>query len=273
MQGADLAACPIAVFSKIYQELKLDYAAAAALTAAAGLDGIDCPVREGGEVLPERVGEDLPRYADALAKHQKKILLVTSGITSVASPNAETVLRTSKGMGLKYYRLGFYKPAKPGGFEKQSREVKGQLKDLAAVNQQLGMCGLFQNHGGSLGGKLDELYQLVADFNPDHLGVAFDIGHALVVHGEGWGEHFERLKKHIRIIYIKDARIGGTWTPFGKGDIAKTDYFRRLKKLNYSAPISLHIEYDWSGGGAKDRASLLKALKESTGVLKAWLQQ
>ena len=34
---------PFSVFSKIYQELKLDFDQAAELTAEAGLDGIDCP--------------------------------------------------------------------------------------------------------------------------------------------------------------------------------------------------------------------------------------
>src|SRR5436190_6911561 len=57
-------ASPIAVFSKIYQELKLDFDAAAEVTAQAGLDGIDCPVRDGGEILPEHAAEQLPRYAE-----------------------------------------------------------------------------------------------------------------------------------------------------------------------------------------------------------------
>src|SRR5882724_3584433 len=51
---------PIAVFSKIYQELKLDFEAAATVTADAGLDGVDCPVRAGGEILPERAADQLP---------------------------------------------------------------------------------------------------------------------------------------------------------------------------------------------------------------------
>ncbi len=66
MEAAGLAACPIVVFSKVYQTLKLDYAASAELTREAGLDGVDPAVREGGEVLPENVDRDLPKYADAI---------------------------------------------------------------------------------------------------------------------------------------------------------------------------------------------------------------
>jgi hypothetical protein len=48
--GADKFAPPIAIFSKVYQTLKLNFDDAAAVTAEAGLDGIDPPVRPDGEV-------------------------------------------------------------------------------------------------------------------------------------------------------------------------------------------------------------------------------
>src|SRR2546423_15191346 len=66
--GAEKFAPPIALFSKVYQTLKLNFDDAAAVTAEAGLDGIDPPVRPDGEVLPERVEEDLPNDNDALRK-------------------------------------------------------------------------------------------------------------------------------------------------------------------------------------------------------------
>ena len=52
--GAAAPAPPLAVFSKVYQELHLTFEQAAEVTAAAGLDGIDCAVRSGGEIEPER---------------------------------------------------------------------------------------------------------------------------------------------------------------------------------------------------------------------------
>src|SRR5437762_1498557 len=73
---AEKFAPPIAIFSKVYQTLKLNFNDAAATTAEAGLDGIDPPVRPDGEVLPERVEEELPKYADALRKHNAQILLL-----------------------------------------------------------------------------------------------------------------------------------------------------------------------------------------------------
>ena len=110
------------------------------------------------------------------------------------------------------------------------------------------------------------------DFDPAQIGVAFDIGHALVVHGDDWRRHFEKLKSHLKIAYVKDVTRAGRWVPFGEGDIASTGYFKLLKQMGYQAPVSLHIEFDWSDGGkAKTRAALVKALQDSAGVLRRWL--
>jgi sugar phosphate isomerase/epimerase len=134
---------PVAVFSKVYQELKLDYEKAAALTAAAGLAGIDCPVRRGGEVLPEMVGEDLPRYAAALEKQGCKVLLLTTDIQGLATPHTEKILRTARKLGVRHYRLGPQIYARNESPEPLIREAVARLKDLSALNRELGLMQVF----------------------------------------------------------------------------------------------------------------------------------
>lgn len=268
---------PISVFSKVYQELKLDFAQAAQLTADAGLDGVDCPVRPGGEILPERAAEDLPRYAEALRQRKTGLLLLTTAILSPSTPHAEQILRTAKGLGVRHYRLGPVQVPINDAGEKQIAEIRAGLKDLAAMNKELGLTALFQNHCPSsknrfIGGDLKELHDIVKDFAPDQVGVAFDLGHALVVHGDDWPAHFNRLKGHLKVAYVKDAKKGAKFTRFGEGDFKHTDWFKQLKAMNYAAPFSLHIEFDWSDKGRnKTRAALLQALRESVGVLKQWV--
>ncbi len=270
---------PIVVFSKIYQELKLNYEDAAALTAEAGLDGIDCPVRPGGEVLPERVSEDLPRYAEALKKHGLTVPLLTTGIISTASPHTEEILRTGKKVGAQWYRLGFVYRKKDAPLSDQVHQVRAQLKDLAALNLQLGLGALIQNHSPSgnsvyLAGDLTEMRQLLDGFAPDQVGAAFDIGHAIIVHGERWRPHFEALKSHVKVAYVKDADQQHRWTRFGEGEIGRTEYFKLLKEAGYKAPFSLHIEFDWDDGGkSRNRATLLKVLRESAAALKRWFTE
>ena len=268
---------PIAVFSKIYQELKLDFEGAAAVTADADLDGIDCPVRAGGEILPERAADQLPAYAQILERRKLGIKLLTTDITGPKSPHVETVLRTAQTLGIRFYRFGFVSREAGSSIEGQMREVRAHLRELSALNKELGMCTLLQNHSPSghtvyFGGDLSELEQAVEGFDPAQIGVAFDIGHALVVHGDKWRQHFEALRAHFKIAYVKDVKRTGSWVPFGQGDISSTGYFRLLKEMNYHAPISLHIEFEWQEPGKpKSRERLTQVLKESAEVLRGWL--
>jgi L-ribulose-5-phosphate 3-epimerase len=267
---------PIVVFSKVYQELKLSFDEAAALTAEIGLEGVDCPVRPAGEVSPERAREDLPRYVESLSKARLSMPLVTTSITSATTAHAEPVLLAARNAGARFYRLGFIEKKNDTPLAAQLSEIKANLKELAALNARIGIAGMLQNHSPSghayIGGDLSELYELVKDFNPAQIGVAFDIGHALVVHGDGWRQHFEKLKAHLNVAYIKDVKKDGRWVRFGEGELAPSGYFKLLKDMNYAAPISLHIEFDWSNKGKdKTRAALAAALKQSAAELRKWL--
>jgi sugar phosphate isomerase/epimerase len=219
----------------------------------------------------------MPRYAEALRKRQTALLLLATAIVSPSTPHAEDILRTARKLGIKYYRLGQFYHQPGTSVDKQLNEIKAGFKDLAALNKELGLCAVFQNHSSAgsrtyVGGDLAELYALVKDFHPDQIGVAFDLGHALVVHGDEWSSHFEKLKSHVRVAYVKDAKRGARFTRFGEGEFSKTDWFKRLKQMGYSAPLSIHIEFDWTDKDKrKTRAALLAALRESVGVLKQWL--
>jgi len=146
-RAEDKLSPPIVVFTKVYQTLSLSFEDSAAITSEAQLDGVDIPVRPNGEVEPERVAEDLPRYAEALKKRGLAMPLLTTAITAVSSPHAETTLRTAKKLGTQYYRVGFLDRDKD--VPKQIREVRAALTDLAALNQQIGLTALLQNHSPS----------------------------------------------------------------------------------------------------------------------------
>ncbi|MCX7887060.1 MAG: sugar phosphate isomerase/epimerase, partial [Verrucomicrobiae bacterium] len=262
---------PVAIFSKLYQELHLSFDEAAAVTAEAAYDGIDCPVRPKGEIEPEKAADEMPRYAEALRKHNVRMLLLTTGITGVNSPHAETILRTAKKLGIRYYRTGWWRATTP------SNEIVSQLRELGDLNRQIGVCAIVQNHSagksktGYAGGDLRQMLEIMQSLPPEHIGVAFDLGHALATHGHDWIEHFEKLKPWIKVAYIKDYKIGTGFVAFGEGDFSKTDYFRRLRTMNYRAPFSIHIEYDWAKGQPKTKELMLKVLKDSRRALENWL--
>jgi sugar phosphate isomerase/epimerase len=276
---AELAMPPVVVFSKLYQELKLDFEQSAIVTTEAGLDGIDCAVRPGGEVVPERAADDMPRYAEALGKRGVRMLLMTTGILGIDSPHVRDILGTGKKLGIRFYRLGYWSHRPEIPTNKLIAPIKSSLKDLAALNRELEVCALFQNHSsdpkrpdGPVGGDLDELHDIVKDFDPKQIGVAFDLGHAIITHGEGWRSHFEKLKDHIRVVYIKDVRRPATFVRFGEGEFGRADFFELLKQIHYEAPLSIHIEYAWAAQGKKTQAALIETLKHSRRVVADWWQ-
>jgi sugar phosphate isomerase/epimerase len=267
---------PVVLFSKVYQILRLSFEEAAEVTAEAGLDGVDPPVRAGGEILPEHAAEELPRYAQRLRQRGLQLPFVTTDITSVSSPHAEQVLRTAKELGVGSYRLGFFQRRKDVPLRQQLVEIQAQLKDLAALNKELGLGAVFQNHSGetTLGGDLGDLQAIVRGFDPAQIGVAFDIGHALVAHGKDWRVRFEALKSHIKVAYVKDVTWAGRWVRFGQGALGELGYYSLLKAMNYQVPIELHIEFDWGESGkSQDRPGLVKALKDSAQVMRRWLTE
>jgi sugar phosphate isomerase/epimerase len=269
---------PVVIFSKAYQPLKLSFEEAAAFSVEAGLDGVDSPVRPEGEILPERATDDLPAYADALRKRGLRMPFLTTAITSVSSPHAESLLRTAKKVGVESYRLGFMDRSSDASWPKQLGELKSQLKDLATLNKEIGIGAVLQNHSPSgrtyVGGNVDELAEIVDEFDPAQIGVAFDIAHALNVHGQGWRERFDKIKSHLKVVYVKDANRARRFVPLGEGDVGATGYFKLLKQIGYHEPISLHIEYDWAPKTQPEtRPALLKAVKDSLRVLKRWLAE
>jgi sugar phosphate isomerase/epimerase len=268
---------PVAVFSKVYQELKLDFPQSAEVTAEAGMDGIDCAVRPGGEILPEQAADSLPRYAEALGKRRVRMLLLTTAIQGVDSPHAAEILKAGKELGIRYYRLGFWSHRPEVPAEKLRTQIRASLKELAAMNRQLGLCALFQNHSAGrnnsysmAGGDLGDMYEIVKDFNADEIGVAFDLGHALITHGDQWSTHFRRLQERIRVVYVKDVRQRSQFVPFGQGEFGRTGFFPMLAKLGYHAPLSMHVEYEWAPHGHKTQAALVEALKGNRQAIQRW---
>lgn len=268
--------CPIASFSKVFQELDLDFNASAELVAEAGLDGIDCPVRPGGQILPERAAEDLPRYAEALKRNHCKLLLLTTAILSPSSPNAESILKTARALGVTHYRLGYWSYKNQASPEKLQAEVRAQLKDLAAMNRELGLCGVYQNHSGrdNFGAMVADIRQALAEIDPSQIGLAFDPSHAWIELGPGWRAELERCQKHVQIAYVKDVDTSKNFVKFGEGVLGTSGWFTWLKQAGYSRPISMHTEYHWVPTGFhKTRERLVTALKSDLAQVRRWMQE
>ena len=262
---------PFIVFNKPFQNVGFEQTAD--IVAEVGWSGIECPVREKGQILPERVEEDLPKLVEALKKRSLAILVLTSDIVA-PDAKAEKVLRTAKALGIQRYRIGFsyYDLAKP--IAPQLADAKAAARDLAALNRDLGLQGGFQNHSGpkNIGAPIWDIRELVHDLDSAHIGICFDIGHATIEGGYAWPIHARAVEPFFTAIYVKDftwQKAGDAWKakwcPLGEGMVHK-EFFAWLKTTAYRGPISQHFEYQ-EGAGPEQIA----AMKRDLATLKSWL--
>jgi sugar phosphate isomerase/epimerase len=239
----------IHVFAKPLQWLS--YEDAAALAAEAGYGGIEFAVRPGGHVLPEKVVDDLPRAVEAARKAGLKTDMIVTAVTDPADKFTEPLLRTAAKLGVKYYRLGYLEYDTKLGVWGSLQKHKPMLKDLAALNAQLGLHGAYQNHSGTrVGGPVWDLYELLRDLDPRWLGCQYDVRHATVEGGASWPVGLRLLAPWIRCTDIKDfkweqAKGKGTVdnVPLGEGIVNFDQYFKLVRELNIGGPISVHLEY------------------------------
>lgn len=239
----------ICIFSKHLQFL--DYKAAAETAAEMGFDGLDIPVRPGGHVLPERAADDLPKAVEEVHKAGLSVPMITTAITGVDSPHAETVLKTAAKLGVEYYRLGYLSYEDSMGVAGSLDSFKPRLKELTDMNREIGIRGDYQNHAGTnVGAPVWDIWYVIRDLDPRWIGCQYDIRHATVEGGTCWPLGLRLIGKFIGTTVIKDFKWGlvdSAWrvvdTLIGEGMVDFPAYYRIIKELKIDGPISMHFEY------------------------------
>jgi sugar phosphate isomerase/epimerase len=260
----------------------MSWADTAALVKAAGYDGLDYTVRvPQGHVLPERVEEDLPRAVEAARAAGLKVEMITTEINGLKTPHAEKIVRTAARLGVKYYRLGFFNYDLQLGVKGTLDSLKPQLRDLAALNQSVGIHGAIQNHAGPrVGGPMWDLYELLREIDPRWLGVQFDIRHAVAEAGQSWPLTLRLLAPWIKCTDLKDFRWEQSAgkaaidnVPIGEGVVPYEAYFKLVRELGLNGPASVHFEYPpferSPMSEAEKRAKFPELMRKDRAALKA----
>lgn len=261
----------IAVFTKFLEKLSFDELAAA--ISPLGVAGLEAPLRKGGHIEPADMVEKLPLLVEALAKKDLRVLIMASSIDSVDKAGlAEKQLRAAAKAGIKKYRLqhlkyDLTKPIKP-----QVANFKAQLADLAQLNKEIGIQGLYQNHRGNnyVGGPIWDMIGMLEEIDVNHLGMAFDFAHATVEGANAWEMNFLSAHPHIGAVFYKDYKLNGKkWEPCPIGEGAVNPLSGKLvSKLPNNIPIAIHIEYV-SGGDVV--AKTVEAMKNDLATVRKWL--
>ena len=237
---------PVCVFTKPFNSLSYDQLASE--ISKLGFDGIEAPIRAGGHVEPEAVPTELPRLIEALKAHGLDLTMMSTDINDANDPLTVSTLNVAAELGVKFYRMKYFKYDESRPIPAQITSWKSQLRDLAAMNKQLGITGLYQNHAGRnyFGAALWDLHIALEGIDPSEVGVAYDIRHATAEGGMSWPTTFQMIRPHVKVVYVKDF----VWSegskpenvPLGKGRVDPS-FFKMLAKAGFSGPISLHEEY------------------------------
>jgi sugar phosphate isomerase/epimerase len=261
----------LCAFVKFVQSLSYDELAER--IAEMGFNGIEATIRDKGQILPEQVPDELPKLVEALKKHGLEINVMASNINSVEQLHTESVLRTAASLGIKQYRMKYYRYNLKRSVAEQLVELRPVVKDLAAMNRELGIAAVYQNHSGSyaVGATIWDLHELFQGYSTDEIGIAFDIRHATVEAGLSWPVLFNVATPHLGAVYVKDFVWDGKKprnVPLGTGRIDRR-FFTQLRQANFAGPISLHVEYLPKARVAEN----LIAIKKDVATLKNWLAE
>jgi len=263
---------PIIGFSKPFQNMAagemVDF------ISTIGWDGIECPVRAKGQIEPEHALDQLPGITEVFRKNRKDIFIVATDITSLQQKYAENVLRAVSKSGIKRVRLGFFKydPKRPP--QEHLDALRPVIKDIADACKELGLQAGIENHSGRdlVGAPVWDLYSLIKDIDPQHMGICFDIGHATIEGGLSWPIQARLMEPFFTAVYVKDFvwrkdgnRWREDWVQLGKGMVNR-EFIDRLKNSSFDGPICQHHEYELG-----NRAEMAERMRQDLRVLRSWL--
>lgn len=252
----------------------LSYDDLADLIAELGFDGIEGTIRPGGQITPEQVPDELPKMMAALKKRGLEMTIMASGINNADEKQNVQQLEIASKLGIKRYRMGYHKYDLKKPIVNQINELRPIIKNLVALNKQLGMQAIYQNHSGSnyVGAPLWDLHELFKAHDSKYLAVGFDMSHATAEGTRAWPLHANLLRPRIGALYVKSFR----WKDNKRDNcglaegIVDSKYPKQLIKSGFTGPINLHVEY-LKPFTRENVPNQIAAIKKDTATLKEWL--
>lgn len=263
---------PFCVFSKPFQSLS--YEELAEIVAELGFDGIEGTIRPGGHIIPEQVPEELPKMIEALRKRKLDLTIMASGINNADDKLNVRQLEIAAKLGVKRYRMAYYKYDLKRPISQQIKELRPIMDNLVALNKDLGIQAIYQNHSGSnyVGAPLWDLRELFAKYDPRYIAVGLDIAHMTAEGTRSWPIQAKLMRPQIGSLYVKSFRWENNKRkncPLSEG-IVDQKYPRQLLKSGFEGPVNLHEEYI-NHRDPKLVPEHVKAIRKDVATLKKWL--
>jgi sugar phosphate isomerase/epimerase len=228
-----------------------------AVAAEAGCKAIAWTVRQGAHIVPENVERDLPKAVAFARKVGVETPMVITSIVDAKSPRAEAILDTLRGLGIRYYRAAPFRYDYGEDLLPQLEALQPRVASLAKLNEKYGTTAMYHTHSGSgnVGGGVWDLWMVLKAFDPQHVGINYDLGHATIRGGTGWVQTSRIARKYIHGLSVKDFRWvkrstpneSAEWSaemvPPGEGMVDFKGMFGYFKSTGFAGPIELYQEY------------------------------
>jgi len=274
---------PIRLFSKPLDAY--DFGFMCECAAKSGLGGFDLTVRPGGKIEPSDAEAKLPKFLDDAKKYNLALDMMVTGIVNATDPLTERVLRTASSLGITHYRLGYLEFDFKTGIWQSLQKYKEDLKPVVELNRKYKIHGDYQNHAGTrIGGPVWDLWELLHDFPSEFIGCQYDVRHAMVEGANAWIVGMRLIAPYIKTLAIKDftwmtvkGKPSAVTVPMGEGMVNWDLFFRTVRELNISGPVTLHVEYPLLENGedklplSQQQEIIVKKLKKDTDFLKGYL--
>jgi sugar phosphate isomerase/epimerase len=244
----------------------------------AGYAAVDLTVRADGHVLPQNVASVLPpmlngiRSTGCICNQIGNNIAPSSDPTDtswIASQFVNEILSVAGANGITKYRWynsgGPSFPANTFG-QTMTNQLDGfriNMRRLAAINAQNGLCGVAHTHSGNLGTSVYDILYAMQGIDPAQIGINLAIGHtADAAPGVTWQLEMRRAMPYIKGTALQDLKgtinattgalststvqsTGATGT--GAGIINWATFFSLLRLGGYSGPAEAQIEYSITG--------------------------
>ncbi len=222
----------------------------------AGFDGVDLTVRANGHVLPEKAADDLPRAIDAIKAHGVSVPMITTELTSAASPLARPLLQAAAKSGVRFFKTGYWRYSSSADVRVQVAAAGENLAGLAALARECGIEMGFHNHAAYIGAALWDIAPAMDRLDAKWAGYYFDPRHAVAEGGGGaWKAATHLVLPRLKMLALKDClweKTGKGWQivncPLGEGLVDWSWFASALRATAFNGPISVHLEYEIPAG-------------------------
>jgi L-ribulose-5-phosphate 3-epimerase len=253
----------------------------------AGIKGLDLTVRPGGKIEPAKVETMLPEFIEKAGKSGLKTDMMVTGILSASDQFTERILKTASSLGITHYRPGWMAYDLKSGVRESISKFRTALLEIEGLSRKYSINCSYQNHSGTMiGGPVWDLDELMRDFSPQFTGIQYDVRHAMVEGANSWILGLILVAPHISSLAIKDF----TWktvngkpqaesVPLGEGMVDWDFFFRTIKELKISVPVTLHVEYPLFEKGEenltmlKQKEIIVRKLKKDNDFLASYLMR